>query len=73
MRGFCMLAVMVVLSACASTASDQPLAKFQNAVYRVGDQTAQMPKSAKPSEAPPEVGMQVPSKPVHIYWFLSGH
>jgi hypothetical protein len=68
-----MLAGMVVLSACTSTASDQPIAKFQNAVYRVGDQAAQMSTSAKPSEAPPEVGMQVPSKPAHIYWFLSGH
>jgi hypothetical protein len=73
MRSFCMLAMMVVLSACASTASDPPVAKFQNAVYRVGDQAAQMPTSAKSSEAPPEVGMQGPSKPVHIYWFLSGH
>lgn len=72
MRSFCMLAMMVVLSACASTASDQPLAKFQNAVYRVGDQAAQMPTSAKPDEARPEVGMQATSKPVHLYWFLSG-
>jgi hypothetical protein len=72
MRSFCTLAVMVVLSACASTPSDQPLAKFQNAVYRVGDQATQMPTSAKPDEARTEVGMQAPSKPAHLYWFLSG-
>ena len=72
MRSFCTLAVMVVLSACASTPPDQPLARFQNAVYRVGDQAAQTPISAKPDDAQPEGGMQAPSKPVHLYWFLSG-
>jgi hypothetical protein len=73
MRGFCILALMVALSACASTtASDQPLAKFQNAVYRVGEQPAPMPASAKSEEAKPADGMQAPSKPMHIYWFLSG-
>ena len=72
MRSFCILALMVVLSACASTPSDQPIAKFQNAVYRVGDQPGPTPASAKPEEAKPADGMQHASKPVHLYWFLSG-
>jgi hypothetical protein len=72
MRGFCILALMVVLSACASTQSDEPIAKFQNAVYRVGDQPAPMPASAKSEEARPADGMQAPTKPIHLYWFLSG-
>ena len=72
MRSFCILALMVVLSGCASTPSDEPIAKFQNAVYRVGDQPAPMPASAKSEEAKPADGMQAPSKPLHLYWFLSG-
>lgn len=72
MRGFCILTLMVVLSACASTPSDEPIARFQNAVYRVGDQAAPMPASAKSEEAKPADGMQAPSKPMHLYWFLSG-
>ena len=63
MRSFCMLPVMVVLSACASTDSDHPIAKFQNAVYRVGDEPAQMPASPKSGEAArPAAGVQAPSK-----------
>jgi hypothetical protein len=64
MRSFYMLPVMVVLSACASTDSDHPIAKFQNAVYRVGDQPAQMPGSAKSGEARPAGSVQAPSKPM---------
>ena len=61
MRTFYMLPVMVVLCACTSTDSDQPLAKFRNAVYHVGDQPAQA--STRPSEARPAGGVQAPSKP----------
>jgi hypothetical protein len=63
MRSFYMLPVMVVLSACASTDSDQPIAKFRNAVYHVEDQPAQMTPSARPGEARPAAGVQAPSKP----------
>jgi hypothetical protein len=79
MRNVSVVAVMVVLSACASAAPpDESTAKFQNAVYRVGDQPAQMPASAKPgearpAEARPAVDMQAPSKLMHVYyWFFSG-
>jgi hypothetical protein len=73
MRSFCILPLMVVLSACASmAASDQPLAKLQSAVYRVEDKPAPTPASAKSEEAKPANGMQGASKPIHLYWFLSG-
>jgi len=72
MRSFCILALMAVLSACASTPSDQPIAKFQNAVYRVGDQPATTSATAKSEEAKPADGMKAASKPMHFYWFLSG-
>ena len=72
MRSFCFLALMVVLSACASTPSAEPIAKFQNAVYRPGDQAAPTPASAKSEEAKPAAAVQGASKPVHLYWFLSG-
>jgi hypothetical protein len=63
MRSFYMLPVMVVLSACASTDSDQPIAKFRNAVYHVGDQPTQKPASARSGQATPADGVQAPSKP----------
>jgi len=69
MRNLCVLGVMVVLSACASANPDPPIAKLQNAAYRVGDQTAPMPTSAKADEAGAAIGS---SKPIHLYWFLSG-
>ena len=73
MRGLCILPLMVVLSACASmAASEQPLAKVQNAVYRVEDKPAPTPASAKSEEAKPANATQASSKPVHLYWFLSG-
>ena len=72
MRSFCILALMVVLSACASTQSDEPIAKFQNAVYHPGDQAAPTPASAKSEEAKPGDATQAASKPVRLYWFLSG-
>ena len=63
MRSFYMLPVMVVLSACASTDSDQPIATFRNAVYRIGDTPAQMAPSTRPDEARPAVGVHALSKP----------
>ena len=72
MRSFRFLALMVVLSACASTPSDEPIAKFQNAVYRPGDQPAPTPASAKSEEAKPANAMQGASKPMRLFWFLSG-
>jgi hypothetical protein len=70
MRNVCVVVVMVILSACAAAAPPlEPTAKFQNAVYRAGDQ---IPTSTKPDEARPAVDMKAPSKPTHIYWFLSG-
>ena len=73
MRSFCILPLMVVVSACASmAASDQPIAKFQNAVYRPGDQAAPTPASAKSEDTKPADAAQAASKPVHLYWFLSG-
>ena len=72
MRSFCFLALMVVLSACASTPSDEPIGKFQNAVYRPGDQAAPSPAPAKAEEAKPADATKGASKPVRLYWFLSG-
>jgi hypothetical protein len=70
MRNLCVLGVMAVLSACATANSDQPpIAKFQNVVYRVGDQEAKLSTSAKAEEASAALGT---SKPMHVYWFLSG-
>lgn len=69
MRNFCVLGTIVVLAACASANPVQPIAKIQNVVYRVEDQAVQKPISAKPAEAATADGT---SKPVHVYWFLSG-
>jgi hypothetical protein len=68
MRNLCVLAVTVALSACASAPADQPTVGFQNVVYRVGDPPAQVSTSAKAEEASAALG----TKPMHVYWFLSG-
>ena len=68
MHKFCVLAVIVVLAACASANPVQPIAKVQNVVYRVGDPPAQVSTSAKAEEASAALG----TKPMHVYWFLSG-
>jgi hypothetical protein len=70
MRNVWVVVVMVILSACESAAPPlEPTTKFQNVVYRAGDQA---PTSAKSDEAGPTVDMKAPSKRTHIYWFLSG-
>jgi len=69
MHRVCVLGGMVVLCACASAQPDQPIAKLQDVVYRVGDQPAQVTTSAKAEEASAALGT---SKPMHVYWFLSG-
>jgi hypothetical protein len=66
MRSSCILALMVVLSACASTTSDQPLAKFQNAVYRPGDKAAPTPASPQSEEAKPADGVQAAPKQMRL-------
>ena len=66
MRNFGVLAMITVLAACASADPVQPIAKVQNAVYRVEDQT-QKPPSAKPGEGSAQAGT---SKPVRIFWFF---
>lgn len=54
MRKVSMVAVMVVLTACASAAPpDEPIAKVRNAVYRVSDQAGPMPASEERGEAKP--------------------
>jgi hypothetical protein len=68
MRNLWLLAVMVALSACASAHTDQPIVGAQNVVYRVGDQPAPVSTAAKAEEASAALG----TKPMHVYWFLSG-
>ena len=66
MRNFGVLAMTIVLAACATADPVQPIAKVQNAAYRVEDQ-AQKPPSAKPGEDGAQAGA---SKPVRIFWFF---
>ena len=68
MRKFCVLSAIVFLSACASAPPEPPIANIQNVVYRVGDSPA-LKTSAKSDETDAGIGS---SKPVHVYWFLSG-
>jgi len=69
MRKFCVLSAIVFLCACASAPPEQPIASIQNVVYRVGDSPAPKTSPAKSDESDAGIGS---SKPMHVYWFLSG-
>jgi hypothetical protein len=69
MRKFCVSSALVFLSACASAPPERPTANIQNVVYRVGDSSGPATSAVKSDASDAGMGS---SKPMHVYWFLSG-